>query len=107
MDFGMLVFRRRRVPCRWKRVRDITASRLPQIGLGRVRLADDDQRVHITIYDPVTEVPNCPTNYLWSSTGEARIRVVQKIDAAASGEEDFLPLQPSEILFTASMNLKL
>ena len=35
------------------------------------------------------------------------IRVVQKIDAAARGEEDFLSLWPSEILFAASLNLKL
>ena len=59
------------------------------------------------IHNPVMEAPSCPTSYLWSSTGEAQIRVVQKIDVTAGGEEDFLPLQPSEILFTASMNLKL
>ena len=33
--------------------------------------------------------------------------MVQKIAAAASREDDFLPLQPSEILFAASVNLKL
>ena len=53
------------------------------------------------------EAPNCPRNYLWISTGEARIRVVQKVKAAAGGEDNFLTLQPSEILFTASVNLKL
>ena len=53
------------------------------------------------------EAPNCPTNYLWISSGEARIRVVQKVEVAASREEEFLTLQPSEILFAASVNLKL
>ena len=33
--------------------------------------------------------------------------MVQKIDVAASGEKNFLPLKPSEILFAASVNLKL
>ena len=59
------------------------------------------------IHDPVMEAPNCPTTYLWITTGEARIRVVQKVEAAASEEEDFLTLQPSEILFATSINLKL
>ena len=31
-DFRTLVFQRRWAPCQWKRVRDITASRLPKIG---------------------------------------------------------------------------
>ena len=44
---------------------------------------------------------------MWISTGEARIRMVQKVEAAASGEDDFLTLQPSEFLLTASVNLKL
>ena len=52
-------------------------------------------------------MPNCPAKYLWSSTGEPRIRVVQRMDSGPIREEDFLPLQPQEILFTASMNLKL
>ena len=70
-------------------------------------MIDDDQQVHVTLDDSIAEVPNCPTNYLWSSTGESRIRVVQKIDDTSGKEEDFLSLQPQEILFTTSMNLKL
>ena len=77
------------------------------MGLGGIGLVEDDQQVHVTLHDPVSEAPNCLANYLWSSTGEARIRVVQKIDATAGGEEDFLSLQPQEILFAPSMNLKL
>ena len=53
------------------------------------------------------KAPNCPTNYLWISTGEARIRVVQKVEAATSKEEDFSTLQPSKILFAGNANLKL
>ena len=59
------------------------------------------------MHDPVPEAPNCPTNYLWTSTGEARIRVVQKVKAAASREANFPTLQPSKILFAASINLRL
>ena len=33
--------------------------------------------------------------------------MVQKMNVTAGGEEDFLSLQPREILFAASMNLKL
>ena len=95
------------MPCQWKGVRYIAATQLLQVGFGGIGLADEDQRVHITIHDPVMEAPNCPTNYLWISTGEARIRVVQKVEAAASKEEDFSTLQPSEILSPASINLKL
>ena len=72
-----------------------------------VGLADEDQRVHITIHNSVTQAPNCPSNYQWSGTGEARIRVVQRINAASGREEEFLPLQPSEILYPPSMNVKL
>ena len=75
--------------------------------MGGIGLADDDQRVHITIHDAVTQAPNCPTNYQWSSTGEAHNRVVQRIDATSGREEEFLPLQPGEILYAASVNLKL
>ena len=106
-DFRTLVFWRQGAPCQWKRVRDITAARLPQISLGGIRLVDDNQQVHVMLHDPMSEAPNCPANYLWSSTGEARIRVVQKMDATSGGEEDFLSLQPREILFATCMNLKL
>ena len=106
-DFGTLTFYRNRVPCPWKRVRDISAIRLPPVGLGGVGLADERQGVHITIHDPVMEPANCPSNYLWTSTGETRIRVVQKIDDLRVGEEDFSTLRPQEVLFAAGVNLKL
>ena len=35
-----------------------------------------------------------------------RIRVVQKEEASARGEEDFATLQPSKILFAASIKLE-
>ena len=75
--------------------------------MGGTGLVDDDQNVHVKLHDTVAEAPNCPANYLWISTREARIRVVQKMDATSGGEGDFLSLQPQEILFTGSMNLKL
>ena len=59
------------------------------------------------IHDPDTEAPTCLTDYLWLSTGEVRIRVVQMVEVSASREGDFVDLQPSEILFTTSFNLNL
>ena len=106
-NFGTLMFQRHRPPCQRKRVWDISAIRKPRVGLGGIGLIDDDQHVHVTLHDTVAEAPNCPANYLWSSTGESRIRVVQKMDTSAGGEGDFLSLQPHEILFATSMNLKL
>ena len=77
------------------------------IGVDGSRLVDTNQQVHVTMYDPVSAAPNCPTDYWWISTGETRIRGVQKVKAAASKEEDFLNLLPSEILPAANNNLKL
>ena len=39
-DFGTLVFHKGRPPCQWKRVRDITASRRPRIGVSGTDLLD-------------------------------------------------------------------
>ena len=70
-------------------------------------MVNDDQHVHVMLHDTVAEAPSCLANYLWISTGESRIRVVQKMDATSGGEGDFLSLQPHEIVFATSMNLKL
>ena len=70
-------------------------------------LVDEGQRVHVTIHDPVTASANCPSSYRWYSTGEPRVRVVQKVEESSSEEDDFEALQPKEILYAASVNLKL
>ena len=98
-DFGTLVFQRNHPPCQWKKVRDISTIRKPRIGLGGTKLIDDDQRVHVTLHNSIAEVPNCPAKYLWSSTGEPRIRVVQKIDSTSGKEDDLLSLEPQAILW--------
>ena len=67
-DFGTLVFQRNHPPCQWKKVQDISPIRKPRIGLGGTEFIDE---VHVTLHDFIAEVPNCPTNYLWSSTGES------------------------------------
>ena len=69
-DFGTLVFHRNQPPCQWKKVRDISASRSPRVGMGGTELIDEDQQVHVTLQDTISEVPNCQAEYLWSSTGE-------------------------------------
>merc|ERR1712114_106286 len=83
------------------------ASRLPRVGDGGVGLVDEEQRVHVTIHDPVTASQNCPSSYRWYSTREPRVRVVQKVEESSSKEGNFKALQPKEILYAASVNLKL
>ena len=106
-DFGTLVFHRSRPPYQWKRVRDITAScRLSSVISGS-ELIDEAQNVHITLHGSLAAERGCPVDYVWSSTGEPRIRVVQQIHGGVRREGDFPELRPEEILFPASMNLKL
>ena len=70
-------------------------------------MADEEQRVHITIHNPVTASQNCPSSYRWYSMAEPRVRVVQKVEESPSREGDFKALPPKEILYAASVNLKL
>ena len=70
-------------------------------------MVDKSQRVHITIHDPVVDGQNCTSNYRWHSTGEPRVRVAQKVEESSGGEAIFESLQPKEILYAASVNLKL
>ena len=106
-DFGTLVFYRGQLPCQWKRVRDIKASRRPRMGKIGTELIDEEQQVHITLHETTAEAPGCPANYVWSSTGESRIRVVQMTGGGSRREQDFPELKPEEILFAAGLNLKL
>ena len=106
-DFGTLVFYRGQPPCQWKRVRDITASQRPRMGAIGTELIDQDQHVHVTLHEPTAEALGCPADYVWSSTGEPRIRVVQMIGGGPRREQDFPELRPEEILFAAGVNLKL
>ena len=106
-DFGTLVFYRGQPPCQWKRVRDITASRRPRMGAIGTELIDEDQHVHVTLHETTAEAPGCPANYVWSSTRELRIKVVQMTGGGPRREQDFPELRPEEILFAAGVNLKL
>ena len=70
-------------------------------------MVDEGQRVYITIHYPVVDGQNCSSNYRWHSIGEPRVRIVQKVNESSGGEADFESLQPKEILYAASVNLKL
>ena len=70
-------------------------------------LIDEDQHVHVTLHETTAEALGCPTDYVWSSTGESRIRVVQMTGRGPRKEQDFPELRPEEILFAVGMNLKL
>ena len=83
------------------------ASQRPRIGVSGTELVDKDQHVHVTLHDPMAEVQGCPADYVWSSTGEPCIRVVQRTGGGPQREHDFIELRPEVILFAASMNLKL
>ena len=67
-DFGTLVFHRNQPPCQWKKVRDISASRRPRVGIGGTELINEDQHVDVMLHDTIAEVPGCLAKYLWSST---------------------------------------
>ena len=74
--FGTLLLKQCQVPCRWKRVRDITAVWLEKARGGGTVLVDDNQHMHLTTYDLALAVPNCPTNYWWTKTRDPKVRVV-------------------------------
>ena len=59
------------------------------------------------MYDPVSAASNCPQNYWWTSTGDSRIRVVQKVAATENKEEGFRNLLPNEILPAVNDNIQL
>ena len=63
MDFGTLKLKQRQVPCRWKKVKEITAARMERTKGGGKVLVDDDQHVYLTTYDLALAAPNCPTIY--------------------------------------------
>ena len=63
MDFGTLKLKQRQVPCRWKKVKEITAAWMERTKGGGKVLVDDDQHVYLTTYDLALAAPNCPTNY--------------------------------------------
>ena len=70
-------------------------------------LIDEEQQVHVTLHETTAEAPGCPADYVWSSTGELRIKVVQMTGGRPRREQDFLELRLEEILFAAGVNLKL
>ena len=78
-DFGTLLLKQRQVPCRWKKVRDITAVLLEKTRGGGSVLVDDNQHMHLTSWSLAPAVPNCPTNYWWTKTGDPKVRVARKV----------------------------
>ena len=78
-DFGTLLLKRRRVPCQWRKVRDITAARTERSLGAETVLVDDDQHIYIPIFDQASAAPNCPTNYWRTETKDPRVRVARKV----------------------------
>ena len=77
------------------------------MGLIGTELINEEQQVHITLHETIAEAPGCPADYVWSSTGESRIRVIQMTGGGPRREQDFPELKLEEILFAAGLNLKL
>ena len=50
-DFGTLLLKKRRVPCSWRKVRDITADRTGRDSGAETVLVDNDQHIYIPIFD--------------------------------------------------------
>ena len=61
-DFGTLLSKKRRVPCSWRKVRDITADRTDS-GAETV-LVDNDQHIYIPIFDLSLCSPKLPQQLL-------------------------------------------
>ena len=85
------------MPCRWKRVRDITTVRIERTkGAGTV-LVDEDQHIYIPIFNRAPAAPNCPTNYWWTETKDPRVRVAQKVVMDSENDEQFPELPVDEV----------
>ena len=70
-------------------------------------LVDEEQQVHVTLHDSIGPGEGCPEGYVWHSTGESRIVVVQRVRGGPRREEDLPELRPDEVLIAAGFNLKL
>ena len=106
-DFGTLLLKRRRVPCQWKKVRDITAVRTERSPGAETVLVDDDQHIYIPIFDRAPAAPNCPTSYWWTETRDPKIRVAQKVVMDSEVDRQFPELPADEVLPAASMEPQL
>ena len=106
-DFGTLLLKHRRVPCHWKKVRDVTAARMERPKRGGTVLVDDDQHVYLTTYDLALATPNCPTNYWWTKTRNPKVRVAQRVIMDPEEDRHFAELPAREVLPAASMETQL
>ena len=104
---GTLLLKKRRVPCRWKRVKEITAVWIERTkGVGTV-LVDNDQHIYIPTFDLATAALNCPANYWWTETRNPKIRVAQKV-IMDSEEDRHLPELPAgKVMPVTSMETQL
>ena len=91
-EIGTLLLNKRQVPCRWKKVRDITAARVEKFSGMEIELVDEDQHLYFPIFDRALTAPNCPDNYWWTETEDARVRVVREVHTEQKGKESFKEL---------------
>ena len=73
-------------------------------GLGSV---DADKGLHVTTHDQVAAPEHCQKNLRWFTTAEEKIRVVGKVSTRGDQLQDFEQLTGEEVLYSASMSLKL
>ena len=106
-EFGTLAFKRIATHCWWKLVQEILASEASVNGGPGLGLVDTDKRIHITTHDEVAAPEHCQKNLRWFTTAEEKIRVVGKVSARGDQLQDFEQLMGEEVLYFASMNLKL
>ena len=104
-DFGTITTKNRRVPCPWRKVREITATWAMASGGTEAALIGDDDQVYILILDHVPVDPNCPANYWWMGTQDPKTRVVRQV--GENQEEQFLDLQEDKESPAIDANLKL
>ena len=95
------------MPCKWKKVRDITAARVEKFSGMEIGLVDDDQHLYFPIFDRALTAPNCPDNYWWTETEDARVRVARKVHTESEGKESFEELTEEEALPATSTDPQL
>ena len=72
-----------------------------------IGLVDDDQHLYFPIFDRALTAPNCPTNYWWTETEDARVQVVREVHKESDKKEQFEGLTEEEALPAASTNPQL
>ena len=106
-EFRTITARTRRVPCQWKKIREITATWATASKGTEAALIDEDNQVYLSILDHVPAAPNYPANYWWMETHDPRVQVARQGKTSRNEDGQFPELLNGEVLPAASTDLQL